>query len=143
MNFIYRHIEVVGRFTALLLFTSSLGFTAVRVICCEPDEAGFHLMADTHSGGDKGAAPLDLMIAPPGDGCHINVLGGGINSTPTVFEKESKPNNTRPDELLALVWHDDPHQQSDLTAHKSVLVLSEKPFLPLVEKYVLNASLLI
>jgi hypothetical protein len=143
MNFIYRHIVLVGRITALLLFVSSLGFTAVRVICCRPDEAGFHLMADARRVGNEGALNAHRAIAPPGDGCHINVLVGGLNTTPAVFEKDSKLNNTRLDVLSIVVLQDPAHQPRNQALSQSFPVFSENPSPPPLEKYLLNVSLLI
>jgi hypothetical protein len=143
MNFIYRHIVLVGRITTLLLFLSSLGFTAVLEICCEPDGAEIHLKAVPHSDSEECAGPTQPTIASTGNGCHMRLLAGGLNSIPALVEKDGKPNAAKPDVLSVLVAHDTPYLPLHATTYQSYLVLSGNPSPAPVEKYVLNASFLI
>jgi hypothetical protein len=143
MNFIYRHIVLLGRAIALLLFMSSLGFTAVLEICCELDGVETHLIADAHSIGEESAVAAQPTFTSPGNECHTMVLAGGLNGIPAVLEKDSKLNNSKPDVLLVLVAHDTPYLPLHVTTYHSYLVLSGNPSPAPVEKYVLNASFLI
>ncbi len=135
-----RHIRAIGRTLALFLLVANSGFTLVlhscmiEMSCCDGSMATSTL---GHAG--TGAATL----ARPGAQCCAVTVAGGVSSNPIVTDRTTSTVTQKP-----CVPGESAHQPSGagLISRASSRFPSHATHRvepPSVEKYVLNASLLI
>lgn len=146
MKSLTKHTENLGRVVALLFFVANTGFTAV-VDYCSNDGAARCVMESCAERTDcdtkcNETLPFEATAQLPGD-CDNVAVAGGLNSTPMVLETALDGQTSRIDVLSYVssqsVVVPEPPQIDFYSSSSSPGVALQHA----VEKYVLNASLLI
>ena len=145
MNFINRHIFILGRLFAVIFFLASSGFTVV-LYHCTMDDMSICAPSDNCMAGNSEAAdhqqPSEISLTSAGIPCHTVSVAGGLHTDPSIVEKESSAKHIKIEFVLA------PTSDSGLTSivDQPIQLLSTNTSNvspPSVEKYVLNATFLI
>lgn len=150
MRRISTHIPSLSSLVLALFVIANSGFTVVLYHCTICDQtAAASCCADQSVCGPEGC-PMADTPRPSGaalDGssmpCLVMVVAGGVQTAPTIVEKETRSTQNRFLQLLPVVMAPSaadpcPHTPFSSLAHAR---MDDSP--PSVEKYILNASLLL
>lgn len=150
MRLFTKHINLFSYTFTFFFFVANAGFTTILHYCCE-DETEDEIVhevaatADEHSHHDDECTPLTCdgqCITDPGDGCHRQVLAGGLDDLWMFVEKSqttafSKANLFQVIALAIVI------PASATQRLCSSFFFRERAFPPPLEKYVLNETFLI
>jgi hypothetical protein len=128
-----KHILLLKRLVLIVTIAASSGFT---MDCCDPSPSADHRNCDLPGVPETGESVKAQFT------CHTNTLVGGVSVKPAVLVKEHKSEPSRI--VLATVTASLYNCLSHTSSSSHTLFSpAETPSPPSVEKYVLNASLLI
>jgi hypothetical protein len=138
-----KHILLLKRLVLIVTIAASSGFTTVVhyctmdvMDCCDPSPSADHRNCDLPGVPETGESVKAQFT------CHTNTLVGGVSVKPAVLVKEHKSEPSRI--VLATVTASLYNCLSHTSSSSHTLFSpAETPSPPSVEKYVLNASLLI
>jgi hypothetical protein len=150
MRLFTRHINILASSFAVLFFLSSAGFTTILHYCChdESDDEPAHEVeatVDEHSHSHEGGGTVPLngqSLSGPGNGCHRQVVAGGLDDILALVEKPSPAGTAKPNSAHSSVSAVVISTSAARHAHFSFL-FQKRVFPPPVEKYVLNETFLI
>lgn len=137
------HKNVLVQVTAALLFAASSGFTAILHYCTTAPVSCCSTEASSRSKDCESTNQHSSTQSFRGtEICHTNTVVGGLTTNPAVMDKESQGSQKKTETLPVLDSH--ASSSSIVTSQvTSVPLLSERAFLPSVEKYVLFQTFLI
>lgn len=142
MKLFTKKIVFIGRVVAFVFFLASSGFTTILHICameaCECcDTSGAR---DHDACPDKPALPVAGTSIQNVDDCHINAVAGGLSAIQALLEKDIKAQNVN---TLSVLISTFVSLAPSTNTSSFTYSYSESVSPPSVEKYILNATLLI
>lgn len=143
MGYFSKYTLFVGRALALATFLASSGFTTIVhnctmgiPVCCEAPREINHKDCSERVPANKELAVRSNAA------CHTTTVAGGVTTNPAVLEKDAK-SDVKKLQIAQSIITTSILRLDQLHTPLNFFSNDTSVFLPSVEKYILNASLLI